>query len=125
MIGRSAAAVALIAGALLAGCAYRIGRADLGTGSKLDGQLVKWCKRQPNHAEQSCRCWPGALRAEGLTDQDLQDLLIWVGAVRQTSDWGLRDPAAMERAAKSCGLRGSGAISAGPALPRLARRMSP
>ena len=97
-------AAALLASAALAGCAYRLEPTELGVGKNLDGQLVDWCTRQHNASDPSCRCWPDALRAQGLTDQDLQDLLIWVGAVRRTSSWGLRDPAAMERAAKSCGL---------------------
>lgn len=103
MISTRRLSALLLIGVWVAACSGRIAPDELGTGARLDRQIVAWCENLPNRSDASCRCWPGALRREGLSDQDLQDLLIWAGAVSDTQGWGVRDPAAVERATVACG----------------------
>jgi hypothetical protein len=73
------------------------------SGAELDRQLVDWCLKQPDTSDQRCRCWPIALRAEGLGDADLRDLLIRLGVVEgipRTAPLG----AAYETATVNCAL---------------------
>jgi hypothetical protein len=78
-------------------------QAKVGSAQALDDQLVAWCLEQPDTTDQRCRCWPVALRAEGLADADLQDLLIRLGVVKGQPRTPPRSNA-YENATANCGL---------------------
>lgn len=111
----------LAALAALAACMQRPVPVSAGTGAKtaagpaLDRQLVNWCLERPDTSDQRCRCWPVALRAEGLADADLRDLLIRLGAARGVPGQAAT-MAAYETAATNCGL-GSPVIPAAATTP--------
>lgn len=73
------------------------------TGDALDRQLVDWCLEMPDTSDQRCRCWPVALRAEGLADADLRDLLVRLGAAKGVAGQTPPD-AAYATASANCGL---------------------
>jgi hypothetical protein len=81
-------------------------QAKVGTGEALDDRLVTWCAQQPNVSDQRCRCWPIALRAEGLGDSDLRGLLVRLGALDGEPDTTPLGPA-FEIAKENCGLAGA------------------
>lgn len=81
-------------------------QAEVGDGAALDDRLVSWCVQQPDVSDQRCRCWPIALRAEGLGDSDLRDLLVRLGALEGRPDAAPLGPA-FETAKENCGLDGA------------------
>jgi len=76
-----------------------------GTRADLDRTFVSWCLTVKGTTDSGCRCMPGAMQAEGMSDSQLHDWLVGASAIQGTnSTLAPQHSEAVARAMKRCGL---------------------